>query len=373
MGSRSVQYRSIVTSGLYRSALFLLQSLTVAVIAVVSASGQPSPQVTPRSPFLDPVRESTGNASSKLRWYKGNTHTHTLNSDGDSTPDDVVRWYREHRYQFLVLTDHNFLTSVEALNALHGADEQFLVIRGEEVTTGFQQKPLHVNGLNLNQLVSPQGGMSVADVLQANVDAVRKVGGIPTINHPNFGWAISADDMKKLKRTTLFEVFNGHTGTASLGGGDTPGLEQVWDQILSSGQEIYGIAVDDAHTFKEPWQSAAAVPGRGWVVVRAASLQPQAIVSALDRGEFYSSTGIELEDLLVTSRAMTVTIKRDSWDKGKIQFIGRGGRLLKEAFTTTAIYQFMGDEGYVRARAVDSIGRLAWVQPVFLSMQSSTR
>ena len=58
-----------------------------------------------------------------LRWFKGNTHTHTLNSDGDSTPDDVVRWYREHGYDFLVLTDHNFLTSVDALNALHGADE----------------------------------------------------------------------------------------------------------------------------------------------------------------------------------------------------------------------------------------------------------
>jgi hypothetical protein len=34
--------------------------------------------------------------SQSARWYKGNTHTHTLNSDGDSTPDDVVRWYREH-------------------------------------------------------------------------------------------------------------------------------------------------------------------------------------------------------------------------------------------------------------------------------------
>ena len=64
------------------------------------------------------------------RWYKGNTHTHTLNSDGDSTPDDVVKWYREHGYRFLVLTDHNFLTSVDGLNALHGADERFLVIKG---------------------------------------------------------------------------------------------------------------------------------------------------------------------------------------------------------------------------------------------------
>ena len=69
------------------------------------------------------------------RWYKGNTHTHTLNSDGDSTPDEVVRWYREHGYQFLVLTDHNYLTSVDGLNALHGAAEKFLVVRGEEVTS----------------------------------------------------------------------------------------------------------------------------------------------------------------------------------------------------------------------------------------------
>ena len=63
------------------------------------------------------------------RWFKGNLHTHTLNSDGDSLPDEVVRWYRAHGYQFLVLTDHNFLTSVDGLNALHGADQQFLGLR----------------------------------------------------------------------------------------------------------------------------------------------------------------------------------------------------------------------------------------------------
>src|SRR6476659_1988485 len=99
----------------------------------------------------------------KLNWYKGNTHTHTLNSDGDSTPDEVVRWYRENGYNFLVLSDHNFLTSVEGLNALHGADEKFLVIPGEEVTDRFAEKPLHLNGLNLPRLVTPQGGSSVAD------------------------------------------------------------------------------------------------------------------------------------------------------------------------------------------------------------------
>jgi hypothetical protein len=49
---------------------------------------------------------SVQSSQPKLRWYKGNTHTHTVNSDGDSTPDEVVRWYREHGYHFVVLTDH---------------------------------------------------------------------------------------------------------------------------------------------------------------------------------------------------------------------------------------------------------------------------
>ena len=54
------------------------------------------------------------------RWYKGNLHTHTLNSDGDSTPFEVATWYREHGYQFLVLTDHNYLTGVAGLNGTLG-------------------------------------------------------------------------------------------------------------------------------------------------------------------------------------------------------------------------------------------------------------
>src|SRR5919106_2797591 len=112
--------------------------LAVALLCAPNASAQPPP---------DPPR-----------WFKGNTHTHTLNSDGDSTPDEVVRWYREHGYHFLVLTDHNFLTSVDGLNALHGADERFLVVRGEEVTDRFGNKPVHVNGFAPKAFVRPTGG-----------------------------------------------------------------------------------------------------------------------------------------------------------------------------------------------------------------------
>src|SRR5689334_23920766 len=112
------------------------------------------------------------------RWYKGNTHTHTLNSDGDSTPDDVVRWYREHGYQFLVLTDHNFLTSVDGLNALHGANQKFLVVRGEEVTSKVVDAPVHVNGLDVERLVEAPTGASVGEVLQRAVDGIRSANGV---------------------------------------------------------------------------------------------------------------------------------------------------------------------------------------------------
>ena len=156
------------------------------------------------------------------RWYKGNTHTHTINSDGDSSPDDVAKWYKEHGYQFLVLTDHNVLTSVDALNALHGLDERFLVIRGEEVTDRFEGKPIHINSLDPEKLVPPQGGKSVLDVMQRDVDAIRAARGMPSINHPNFGWAVTKDELQQVRNNRLFEIYSGHPLVNNVGGGGVP-------------------------------------------------------------------------------------------------------------------------------------------------------
>jgi predicted metal-dependent phosphoesterase TrpH len=301
-----------------------------------------------------------------LRWYKGNTHTHTLNSDGDSAPDDVVRWYREHGYQFLVLSDHNVLTSVDGLNALLGADERFLVIRGEEVTDRFQTKPIHINGLNLDSLVPPQGGSSVLETVQRNVDAIRAANGVPHVNHPNFGWAIGADELARVRNNRLFEIFNGHPQVNNVGGGGSPGLEQMWDTILSRGILLYGIAVDDAHHFKRPWDAESSRPGRGWISVRAERLTPSAILEAMEAGDFYASTGVVLTDFQVTPSSMTVTVRRRAFEKYRVLFIGRGGRVLWEVASSSATYRIRGDEGYVRAKVLDSNGRVAWVQPVLL-------
>jgi len=330
-----------------RTALALLASLSILLTAVRG------------SPLMATQEAARG------RWYKGNTHTHTLNSDGDSTPDDVAKWYREHGYRFLVLSDHNFLTSVEGLNAVHGASEQFLLIKGEEVSDTFADKPIHVNGLDLSERVEPRHGSSVVDVVQRNLDAIRKAGGVPHINHPNYGWAITADELGQVRNDKLFEIFNGHHLVNNLGGGGVPGMEEVWDRILSSGKLIYGLADDDAHVFKQPGNPNVPGPGRGWVVVRAERLAARPIVEALERGDFYASTGVELSDYQVTAAAITIAIRQEPSSKYRVQFIGRNGQVLSEAISSPAVYEFKGNELYVRARILESNGRVAWTQPVW--------
>ena len=184
--------------------MVIFLALTLCLVGVEWARGTPSQQ------------------NQALRWYKGNTHTHTINSDGDSTPDEVVRWYREHQYNFLVLSDHNFLTEIDGLNAVHGAAKKFILIKGEEITDEFEKKPIHINGLNVKELVEPQHGDSVANVIQNDINAIRRVEGVPHVNHPNFHWAIGAKDLKSIKNLRLFEIYNGHPQVNNLGGAARP-------------------------------------------------------------------------------------------------------------------------------------------------------
>jgi hypothetical protein len=311
-------------------------------------------------------------AAVPMHWYKGNTHTHTINNGGDSTPDEVVRWYRNHGYQFLVLTDHNFLTRVDGLNAVHGAEEKFLVVQGEEVTSSAQSKPVHVNGLDVQRLVEAYNGATVVDTLQRNIDSIREASGVPHINHPNFGWAMTTEDLRTARNYKLFEIHNGHPTVNNEGGGGVPGLEEVWDRILSSGSIVYGMATDDAHVFKDPGNPLVSGPGRGWVVVRAPRLEAGALMSALERGDFYASTGVVLDEVSATPKSLGVKVHSEGVSKYRIQFIGRGGRVLSEVGEASATYTYAGDEGYVRAKIIESNGRMAWVQPVSVSRASAT-
>ncbi len=336
-----------------RAAVLLLVTALGAALTVRAATPGAA---TPAQPAAD---------RGTWRWYKGNTHTHTLQSDGDSSPDEVTRWYKERGYHFLVLSDHNVLTPIAELVRAHAVPEQFLLVPGEEVTDAFDKKPLHINGLNVERLVEPQHGASVTETVQRNLDAIRAARGVPHINHPNYGWAIAPAELATLERYRLLEIYNGHPMVNNLGGGDRPGLEEVWDRLLGAGRRVYGIAVDDAHYFKRPWDAMAPRPGRGWVVVHAPRLEAAALLTSLEAGDFYASTGIELAAYSADRTAIAVTVKPIGDTRYRIRLIS-GGATVETVDGPAARFALSSRRGYARVVVTDSNGATAWGQPVFL-------
>ncbi len=296
------------------------------------------------------------------RWYKGNLHTHTLNSDGDSTPNEVATWYREHGYNFLLLSDHNHLTEVAGLNALHESKGQFLLLQGEEVTDAYDKLPIHINAYDLATELQPRHGASVAATIQNNVDAILAAKALPSINHPNFHWGVTAADLLNVRNLGLMEVYNGHPEVNNVGGGGFQSLDEMWDVLLTAGRPIKGIAVDDAHHFKRIGREFSN-PGRGWIQVRSESLTAAAIRAAIEQGQFYASSGVKLNDVSITATEYKLEIEVRPMEKFTTYFIGSGGKVLAKSYDTAPVYRIKGDEGYVRARVDSSYAMSAWTQP----------
>ncbi len=306
----------------------------------------------------------------ELKWFKGNTHTHTLNSDGDSAPGEVAHWYRDHEYDFLVLSDHNYYTQIDLLQREFDREvyvrgkRPFLLIPGEEVTDRFDEVQVHINAVDSNRVVGPRRGGSVRETLQRNVDAIHAAGGIPHVNHPNFRWSLSADDLAGIKGLKHFEIFNGHPGVHNFGGGGYPSLEEMWDDLLSRGQRIFGVAVDDAHNF-QTWGPRESNPGKGWIMVRAAELTRSAIRTAFEAGNYYCSTGVTLADLAHEDSTLRVEVEKEGDTKFTTFYIGQGGRVLARVKELSSSYTLRAGDKYVRARVVSSRGEYAWTQPLF--------
>jgi hypothetical protein len=302
--------------------------------------------------------------SEEPRWYKGNTHCHTLHSDGDEWPRRVIRWYRDHEYNFIVITDHNTITEVKYLDT--DDKDDFILIQGEEVSDSFQGTPVHLNALDLREVVEPQHGDSLVATLQNNVDAIRGAGAVPQINHPNWKWSFTDAEMSRLTGVLLFELYNVCYDCNNFGAGGRPGMEEIWDRILSKGVKMYGVAADDAHDYLGEFSQYKSNPGTGWIMVRADRLTPQAIVSALEKGDFYATVGVTLKDIQVTKEEYIVEIRPYRDVTYTTTFIGEDGKILQETHGTRAVYRFTGEELYVRARIFESSGKFACTQPVFL-------
>ncbi|MCH2309116.1 MAG: CehA/McbA family metallohydrolase [SAR202 cluster bacterium] len=297
-------------------------------------------------------------------WYKGNIHTHTTESDGDEEPIKVTKWYKDHGYDFLVLTDHNHRTMLDYQEDNSTLDIP-LMIPGEEVTLNVGDIPVHINGIGIERVVEPIDAKDVVSTIQANVDAIRQAGGIASINHPNYKWAINHNHMIQVNGATLIEVFNGHAGTNSYGSKTKPSTEEIWDKILSSGKMIFGAATDDSHHYHD-FDRRKANPGRGWICVQAKSLTQDDIMNSLKEGDFYSSTGVELDNLKITESSIEINVREEGHCEFTTVFTGTNGRKLFDTDSFSPRYKIPNTEQYVRATIYSSSGAKAWIQPKFI-------
>jgi predicted metal-dependent phosphoesterase TrpH len=305
-----------------------------------------------------------GISGQEYRWVKGNTHAHTNNSDGNETPRRVMRWYQDYGYQFLMLTDHNMITETKALDS--DQNDDFILIRGEEIGITFQKRHVHVCSFNPERPAVALPGATVAETLQNVIDASRLSGGLPQINHPQRRWSLEASDIKGLRNVCLFELLNLQRESNNIAAGGKPGMEELWDTLLTSGMVLYGVASDDSHEFLGDFSANKAHPGKGWVMVRVNELTPKAVCAALEKGDFYASTGVELTEVQITAHEYRLAIKPAYDAVFTTLFIGKDGKILSRVDGLNAAYVFKGDELYVRAKVLASTGELAFCQPTFI-------
>ena len=276
----------------------------------------------------------------------------------------MATWYREHGYQFLILTDHNYLTGVAGLNETLGAAEKFLLIPGEEVSDNFEKRPDHVNAFNLGQALLPRKGASMAESIQNNITDIRQARALPSLNHPNFHWAISVEDMLAVSGLTHFEIYNGHPEVNNEGGGGArfprPDVGCVVDRGPPGARHRGGRC-----TLLQEVRQAVLQSGTGLGVGADRFADPGVDHARAGEWRFLRFHGVKLKDVQAGSGELALEIDRADWEKTSTFFIGAGGKILATSYDKNPRYRLAAGESYVRARVDSSTGMKAWTQAVF--------
>lgn len=431
---------------------FEVPPLVPAVLLIVLLAACRPAEAPTDPPKLELVAEPGRQA-----WFRGNLHTHTLWSDGDDYPERVVEWYRDRGYQFLVLTEHDRLATgerwidaeshrggSEATRKLASAsppgwidereaegrrqlrlkrfDElaaaltvpgEFLLLPGEEISALHEGASIHLNAVNLPRAIEPLDGADVVDVIERNTAAAiaqSREAGVPVlvqVNHPNFLYSLTAEDLARTRSLEFMEIFNGHPISTDGGDHHHVPVERIWDIVLTHRIAhlrlplVYGVANDDSHHYHGP-PGHGASPGRGWNMVLAPSLDAGALIGSMRRGHFYASSGVRLANIRQWDDVLQVAVEAEGGLDYRIEFIGtrRGfdpasepvrssvgelvyatrrysadiGKVLAVVDGPIASYSFDPDDLYVRARVRSSRRHpnpsrplefeQAWTQPV---------
>ncbi len=301
-------------------------------------------------------------------WLKGNMHCHSTVSDGLNTPEELGRYYRDHGYAFLVITDHNrYIPHREEL-----AKSGLLTLTGVERAISFRtptfNKNTHIVGIGLSDETHQpykdgphfkNGNYSIDDgvSVQQIIDMVRADGQYAIVAHPR-GSRLTSEDVLAMEHVQALEVFNSVEQFGSTGA-DRGDSTELWDELLQRGKHIFAVAGDDTH-------QRLSIACRGWTMVRAKEKTPEAILDALYRGDFYASCGPEIYDYGIEDGEVYIrcspcrSIHFDAAPGYGSSFFREDGSLMSEAR-----YRLRGNETYIRATVIDDHGYRAWAQPIW--------
>ena len=295
------------------------------------------------------------------RFWRGNLHTHSTRSDGVLDPVEVCRRYRDQGYDFLALTDH-FVGryGYPIVDTLPMRTNSFTTILGAELHSGSMANGelWHILAVGLPPDFAPSHSPSFVPVAGQESGpeiAARAVaaGAFVAIAHPQWS-GLTIEDARSITAAHAVEIYN--HGCAM--GCDRPDGFMLADQLLTEGRRLTMIATDDAH-FSEPDFFG------GWVMVKAEANEPEALLTALKAGHFYSTQGPELRDVrieddhLVVECSAVASIIAIGWGTGAKAVHG-------QSLTRGAVpLERLNNSPWVRAAVIDAAGRRAWSNPIW--------
>ncbi len=230
------------------------------------------------------------------RFWRGNLHTHSNQSDGALPTSEVITTYKNAGYDFLMLSEHfvdNFNFPINDTQNFRGND--FTTLIGAELhapeTSAGELWHIVAAGLPLD-FKRPHDGETGPQIAAR----ARAAGAFIAIAHPAWSRYTIEDGRALLASAHAVEIYNhGCAIENDLGDG-----WYLHDQLLNEGAKLTAIATDDAH-FKTPDHFG------GWVNVTAQSLDPEAILESLKAGHFYASQGPEIHSIELSGKAITIT------------------------------------------------------------------
>ena len=229
------------------------------------------------------------------RFWRGNIHTHSNQSDGVLPPQAVVQAYKDAGYDFLQLSEHfieHFKWPINDTRQFRSNNFTTLIgveLHAPETSAG---ELWHIVAAGLPLDFAPCGPNETGAQLAKRA---RDAGAFIGIAHP--AWSqLTLEDGLTIDSAHAVEIYN-HGCAIENDRGDGWYLH---DQLMNEGKRLSAFATDDAH-FKTPDHFG------GWVNVKTQSLDPDELLNALKAGQYYSSQGPEINDIKLDGKDIEIT------------------------------------------------------------------